>query len=64
MMEVSNRRLETTMTRREDVLGRPLFDVFTDNPHGDGKGTRLSAMRQSLLRILETPRTEILPVLR
>jgi PAS domain-containing protein len=64
MLEVSNRRLEATMTRREDVLGRPLFDVFTDNPKGDGGGSGLSAMRQSLLRILQTHRTEVLPVLR
>jgi PAS domain S-box-containing protein len=64
MLEVSNRRLEATMTRREDVVGRPLFDVFTDNPKGDGGGSGLSAMRQSLLRILQTHRTEVLPVLR
>jgi signal transduction histidine kinase len=48
----SDAYLQATMTRRDDILGRHLFDVFPDNPDDpDATGTRnLSA---SLARVLE-----------
>ncbi|MCW2925466.1 MAG: two-component hybrid sensor and regulator [Thermoleophilia bacterium] len=47
----SNRRLEATMTRREDIVGRNLFEVFPDNPD-DPEATGVSNLRASLERVL------------
>ncbi|HEY6261853.1 MAG TPA: hypothetical protein VIW47_09675, partial [Nitrospiraceae bacterium] len=32
MVAVSDAYLRATMTRRKEILGRQLFDVFPDNP--------------------------------
>jgi PAS domain-containing protein len=42
-----------TMTKREDTLGRSLFEVFPDNPN-DSNADGLSQLRQSLLNVLKT----------
>jgi PAS domain-containing protein len=49
-----------TMTRRADTLGKFLFEVFPDNPNScsaDG----VSVLRQSLLNVLKTRATDIIP---
>lgn len=33
IVEASNAYLQDTFTRREQILGRPVFSVFPDNPH-------------------------------
>lgn len=46
--------LSASMTRREDIVGRPLFEVFPDNPddpHADGK-TNLGASLDRVRRLL------------
>ncbi len=46
--------LSASMTRREDIVGRPLFDVFPDNPedpHADGE-TNLGASLDRVRRLL------------
>lgn len=42
-----------THTRREEVIGRHLFEVFPDNPN-DLSAEGLSTFRASLLRVLKT----------
>lgn len=48
---VSDAYLAATMTRREEILGRGLFDVFPDNPD-DLEATGVSNLRTSLERVL------------
>lgn len=53
IIAVSNAYLNATLTRREDILGKHLFEVFTDNPDNpDATGVR--NLRISLERVLET----------
>ncbi|TMB15165.1 MAG: response regulator [Deltaproteobacteria bacterium] len=48
---VSDAYLQATMTRREDILGRGLFDLFPDNPD-DPHATGARNLRASLHRVL------------
>lgn len=48
---VSDAYLAATMTRREDILGRHIFEVFPDNPN-DAGATGVSNLRASLDRVL------------
>lgn len=50
---VSDAYLEATMTRREDLIGRGIFDVFPDNPADEG-ATGVSNLRASFDRVRET----------
>jgi PAS domain S-box-containing protein len=53
MVAVTDERLAATMTRREDTLGRPLFELFPGNaqdPEDDG----VENLRASLERVLRT----------
>jgi PAS domain S-box-containing protein len=53
IVSVSDAYLEATMTRREDILGRHIFEVFPDNPE-DAGATGVSNLRASLSRVLQT----------
>jgi PAS domain S-box-containing protein len=48
---VSDAYLKATMTKREEILGRGLFEVFPDNPE-DPNATGTRNLRASLLRVL------------
>lgn len=48
---VSDAYLRATMTKRKDILGRHLFDVFPDNPN-DPTATGVTNLRASLERVL------------
>jgi signal transduction histidine kinase len=52
IVAVSDAYLAVTMTRREDIVGRNMFDVFPDNPDDpDATGTRnLRASLETVLR--------------
>lgn len=50
IVAVSDAYLEATMTRRDDILGRGLFEVFPDNPD-DLEATGVSNLRASLDRV-------------
>lgn len=52
VMAVSDAYLRATMTRREEILGRGLFDVFPDNPD-DPAATGVRNLRASLDRVRE-----------
>jgi len=49
---VSDAYLQATMTKREEILGRHLFDVFPDNPN-DPTTTAVANTRASLDRVLQ-----------
>lgn len=49
---VSDAYLKATLTRRDDVLGRHLFEIFPDNPD-DVRATGTSNLRASLNRVLQ-----------
>jgi signal transduction histidine kinase/CheY-like chemotaxis protein len=51
IVAVSNGYLAATMTRREDILGRGLFDVFPDNP-ADVNASGTTNLGRSLQRVL------------
>jgi signal transduction histidine kinase/ActR/RegA family two-component response regulator len=50
IVAVSEAYLEATMTKREEILGRGIFDVFPDNPD-DGSATGVANLRASLERV-------------
>jgi signal transduction histidine kinase/ActR/RegA family two-component response regulator len=51
IVAVSDAYLRATMTRREEILGRGLFEVFPDNPD-DPTATGVSNLRASLERVM------------
>jgi PAS domain S-box-containing protein len=53
MVAANAARLRVTMTRREDVVGRALFEVFPDNPTDPG-ATGVRNLRASLDEVLRT----------
>src|ERR671919_1660013 len=53
IVAVSDAYLRATMTRRDEILGRGLFEVFPDNPD-DPHATGTSNLRASLERVLAT----------
>ena len=52
IVAVSDDYLEATMTRREEIVGRSLFEVFPDNPE-DPEATGVSNLSASLDRVRE-----------
>jgi PAS domain S-box-containing protein len=61
--EVSDAFLRVTMTAREQILGRDLFDVFPDDPNDpEPKGS--ATLREALARVRKEKRTQQLPVQR
>jgi len=52
IVAVSDAYLRATMVRREEILGRHLFDVFPNNPD-DPKATGVVNLRASLERVLQ-----------
>ncbi len=51
IVAVSDAYLRATMTKREEILGRGIFDVFPDNPN-DPTATGVANLRASLERVL------------
>ena len=52
IVAVSNDYLAATMTRRQEILGRPLFEVFPDNPDDSTAAGVQGTVRASLQRVL------------
>lgn len=61
IVAVSEAYLEATMTQREALLGRDIFDAFPDNP-ADPTATGVHNLRSSLQRVLHTGRPDTMPV--
>jgi PAS domain S-box-containing protein len=53
MLAANEARLRVTRMRREDVIGRPLFEVFPDNPT-DPAATGVRNLQASLNEVLRT----------
>jgi signal transduction histidine kinase/CheY-like chemotaxis protein len=61
IVAVSDAYLRATMTRREEILGRGLFEVFPDNPD-DPAATGVANLRASLERVLAHGRADAMAV--
>lgn len=61
IVAVSDAYLSATMTRREEILGRGVFDVFPDNP-SDPEATGVRNLLSSLRRVAANGGTDALAV--
>jgi signal transduction histidine kinase/CHASE3 domain sensor protein len=61
IVAASDAYLKATMTTREGILGRGLFDVFPDNPN-DPTATGTSNLRASLNRVLESAKPDTMSI--
>jgi len=61
IVAVSDAYLKATMTEREAILGRGLFEVFPDNPD-DPDATGKTNLRASLNRVLKTARPDTMAI--
>lgn len=57
----SNAYLEATMTKRDEIMGRWMFDVFPDNPD-DPAATGVGNLHNSLQRVLESKMPDAMAV--
>ncbi len=53
IVAVNDAYCRATMTVREDIVGRPLFQIFPDNP-GDSAADGVQNLRASLLKVMKT----------
>src|SRR5689334_13228017 len=61
ILAASDAYLRATLTNREDILGRYVFDVFPDNP-GDPTTFGVRTVKQSMERAIRTKTPDTLPV--
>jgi PAS domain S-box-containing protein len=61
MVAANEARLRATMTTREEIIGRNLFDLFPDNPDDPG-ATGVRNLRASLERVLQTKSRDTMAV--
>lgn len=61
IVAVTDLYLRATLTVREEIIGRRLFDVFPDNP-GDPEATGTRNLRASLETVLRTAAPHFMPV--
>lgn len=59
LVAMSDEFEKAAFVHREDSVGRPLFDVFPDDPD---QPTGASALRQALRHVVETKRPNMMPV--
>jgi PAS domain S-box-containing protein len=63
ILAVNEVALRAVSRRREDVVGKRLFDAFPENPD-DHQDTGVPPLRQSLAKVVATGRPDMLPVQR
>jgi signal transduction histidine kinase len=61
IVAASNAYLSATFTKRDEVLGKGIFEVFPDNP-GDAAATGVGNLRASLQRVLVTKAPDAMAV--
>jgi len=61
IVSASDAYLDATMTTREQLIGRDIFEIFPDNP-SDADATGLSNLRASLNRVLLTAAPETMAI--
>lgn len=59
VIAASNAYLQATLTRREDITGRYVFDVFPDNPN-DPSADAVRNSTASFNRVLQTHETDVM----
>jgi PAS domain S-box-containing protein len=64
IVEVTNAYLSVTMTTREELLGRFVFDVFPDDPADREGGGGAARLRASLARVMAEKHPHTMPVQR
>jgi len=63
IVAISDAYLEATMRRRPDITGRPLFDVFPDDPD-DPEANGVALVTAAIERVKKTGISEALPLVR
>lgn len=63
IVAASDAYLKATMTRREEIVGRNLFEVFPDNPN-DPEATGVANLRASLNRVRLTAAADTMPIIK
>lgn len=63
IVAVSDAYAQVTMTERQRILGRKLFDVFPDNP-GEPGADGVATLRKSLQRVEQLLTTDVMPMQR
>ncbi len=58
---VTDRYLAVTMTKRDEIIGKNIFEVFPDNPDDPG-ATGTSLLRASLNRVIQSKRMDSMAV--
>src|SRR4051794_30499324 len=61
IVAVSDDYLEATMTRREEIIGRGIFEVFPDNPE-DPEATGVSKLSASLDLVRRQLEPDTMPI--
>src|SRR5579863_7883870 len=61
IVAVSDAYLRATMTRRDDIIGRGIFEIFPDNPD-DPAATGVRNLRASLQRVLQGKTSDTMAV--
>ena len=61
IVAVSNAYAQATKTRREDIIGRGLFDIFPDNPD-DPEADGVRNLRASLQHVLQSAVPDAMPL--
>lgn len=61
IVAASDAYLRATITQREEILGRGMFEVFPDNPD-DSTATGVSNLRSSLERVLQNRVSDVMAV--
>ncbi|HEY3330057.1 MAG TPA: ATP-binding protein [Capsulimonadaceae bacterium] len=61
ILAVNDAYLNATLTRRDDIVGRGLFDVFPDNPD-DANADGVGNLRASLDRVLRDKVADTMPI--
>lgn len=61
IVAASDAYLNATMTKREEILGRSLFEVFPDNPE-DPNATGIRNLKASLDRVLQNQVRDTMPL--
>ena len=62
IVAVTEAYLRATMTNREEIVGRSLFDVFSDNPSDSGACGVRDNVRLSIEKVVRTGRADIMPL--
>lgn len=61
IVAVSDNYLKATLTKRNEIMGRNIFDVFPDNP-GDPNATGVRNLKTSLQTVIETKESHTMAI--